>query len=134
MPSQNYTGINYTQHNFIDPKTMKPMLVGETILSMRNKLYDELAETLLKGIVDGSVTDELSKNISTFILGNLDTVTSKDDMVHFLYNLSTKWAAYNPFYVKLKYQEHEEREQKKIQEIQDKLQKFMKHTYGSDRT
>ena len=69
----------------------------DSVSELREKLYVQLTETLLRGVVDDVFTPQESKEISRFILGKLDGVRTKDEMIEFLHDLSTRWAKYNPF-------------------------------------
>lgn len=96
-----------------------------------NRLYDELAEELLQGVVNESISSELAHEIAQLILKKLDGIQSKDELLIFLQDLSTKWSSYNPFYIKMKYEDEKKRDQEKIADVQEKLKQFMSQTYGS---
>lgn len=96
-----------------------------------NRLYDELAEELLQGVVNESISSELAHEIAQLILNKLDAIQSKDELLLFLQDLSTKWSAYNPFFIKMKYEDEKKRDEKKIADVQEKLKQFMSQTYGS---
>lgn len=101
------------------------------LVQMKNKLYDDLAETLLQGIVNQSISTELSQQIAQTILHRLDAVKSRDELLEFLHNLATQWSAYNPFYIKMKYEDEQKKDDQKLKDVQSKLQQFMDNTYGS---
>lgn len=103
----------------------------EQLVQMKNKLYDDLAETLLQGIVNQSISTELSQEIAQTILHRLDAVKSRDELLEFLHNLATQWSAYNPFYIKMKYEDEQKKDDQKLKDVQSKLQQFMDNTYGS---
>jgi len=52
-------------------------------------------------------------------------------MLTFLHNLSTKWAQYNPFYVKLKYEGQKKDDEIKMQEIKSKLNQFIQLSHAN---
>ena len=60
-----------------------------------------------------------------FILGKFKDVNTKTELLQFLYDLSTKWSIYNPYYVKMKYSLAEADDTKKIQDLKSKLYKFI---------
>jgi hypothetical protein len=99
--------------------------IMDAVNALREQLYVQLTDTLLRGVIDNTFTPEQSREISTFILAKLDRIKSKDEMLTFLHNLSTKWAPYNPFYVKLKYEGQKKDDEIKMQEIKSKLSQFI---------
>lgn len=98
----------------------------DSVSELREKLYVQLTETLLRGVIDDVFTSQESKEISHFILGKLDDVRTKDEMIEFLHDLSTKWAKYNPFYVALKFENQQKSDDVKMDEIKSKLNQFIK--------
>ena len=103
--------------------------MDSSIKSLRDTLYVQLTNTLLHGVIDDTFTPAQSREISGFILGRLDRVRTKDQMLEFLHNLSTRWAQYNPFYVKMKYEGQQKADEEKMQEIKSKLNQFIKLTH-----
>lgn len=99
-----------------------------------NRLYDELAEALLRGVLNESITSELAHEIAQLILKKLDAIESKDELLVFLHDLSTKWSSYNPFYIKMKYEDEKKQDDAKIADVQAKLKQFMSQTYGTRTT
>lgn len=102
--------------------------IMDSIRDLREKLCVQLTETLLKGVIDDVFTPQESREISRFILGRLDGVETKDEMIEFLHDLSTKWAKYNPYYVTLKYENQQKNDKEKVEEIKSKLSQYIKLT------
>jgi len=126
---QNYTSVAQQVTNVSDAS-----VVPRELMEKKNKLYDDLAEVMLQGIINESISSELSHEITITILKKLDSVKSRDELLEFLHNLATKWSAYNPFYVKLKYEDEQKKDDQKMKDIQSKLKLFMKNTYVSRAT
>lgn len=108
--------------------------IMDSVTALRESLYVQLTDTLLRGVIDDVFTPEESKEISRFILSKLEKVKTKDEMLLFLHDLSTKWAKYNPFYVKLKYENQKKDDEAKMDEIKSKLNQFMSLSYGRSRS
>lgn len=119
------------QVNQTSPSINGGISPGFDLRSSINRLYDELAEELLQGVVNESISSELAHEIAQLILKKLDGIQSKDELLTFLQDLSTKWSSYNPFYIKMKYEDEKKRDQEKIADVQEKLKQFMSQTYGS---
>lgn len=123
---QNYTSVAQQVTNVSDSSVVSPELV-----KMKNKLYDDLAEVTLQGIINESIPSDLAHEISLIVLEKLDAIKTRDELLEFLHNLATKWTSYNPFYVKLKYEDEQKKDDQKMKDIQSKLQQFMQNTYAS---
>lgn len=119
------------QVNQTSPSVNGSISGGFDLRGSINRLYDELAEELLQGVVNESISSELAHEIAQLILKKLDGIQSKDELLTFLQDLSTKWSSYNPFYIKMKYEDEKKRDQEKIADVQEKLKQFMSQTYGS---
>ena len=98
----------------------------DSVNQLRDKLYVQLTETLLKGVIDDVFTPQESREISRFIMGKLDDVETKEEMMQFLHDLATKWTKYNPFYVQMKYENEKDKDKEKMDEIKAKLNQFIK--------
>ena len=98
----------------------------DSVNQLREKLYVQLVETLLRGVVDDVFTPQESREISRFIMNKLDDVETKEEMIQFLHDLATKWSKYNPFYIQLKYENEKVKEKEKMDEIKAKLNQFIK--------
>jgi len=112
---------------------MKVVHYMDTSISVKNKsidalkkeLYDSLVIAILDSILHGDNTMVDGKEIAQFLLDRLDPVTTKDQLLQFMLDLSTKWKLYNPYYVKLKYGFEEQNDDVKIQELKSKLYTFI---------
>ncbi len=108
--------------------------IMDSVKALREQLYVQLTDTLLRGVIDDAFTPEQSREISRFILGKLDRAKTKDELLMFLHNLSTKWVQYNPFYVKLKYENRKSEDEEKMSEIKSKLNQFIQLSHGGTRS
>lgn len=106
----------------------------DSVSTLRDTLYVQLTDTLLRGVIDDVFTPDESREISDFILRKLDRIKTKDEMLSFLHDLSTKWAKYNPFYVKLKYENQKTADEAKMTEIKSKLNQFIKLSHAIPRS
>lgn len=122
----------YCKHQFIRDR-MKVVVYMDVSISVKNKsidelkkeLYDSLVSAVLDSILHGDNTMADGKQIAQFLLDRLDPVTTKEQLLQFMLDLSTKWKLYNPYYVKLKYGFEEQNDDVKIQELKSKLYTFI---------
>lgn len=97
-----------------------------SIEDLKKQVYDNLFDSITDALLHGNATIRDSKESAQFILGKLDEVKTKQELLQFLFDLSTKWTLYHPYYVKIKYSVAEEEDTKKIQELKSKLYQFIK--------
>lgn len=121
---QNFTSVAQQPTNVSDASVISPEFVKK-----KNQLYDDLAEVMLQGIINESISSELSHEIALNILQRLDNIKTRDELLEFLHNLATQWSAYNPFYIKMKYEDEQKKDDQKMKDIQSKLQQFVQNTY-----
>lgn len=98
---------------------------GKSVEDLKKEIYDALMDTILDAILNGRATMKDGKQSAQFMLDKLDVVQNKDGLLQFLFDISTKWALYNPYYIKMKYGFEVERDDKKIQELKSKLYSFI---------
>ena len=97
-----------------------------SIEDLRKQVYDSLFDSIIDAMLHGNASLRDGKESAQFILGKLETVKTKQELLQFLFDLSTKWSLYHPYYVKMKYSVVQEEETKKIKELKSKLYTFIK--------
>jgi len=103
-----------------------PLVSKSSIEDLKKQILDNLYDGIMDAMLNGRATLKDGKESARFILGKFKTVRTKDELLQFLYDLSTKWSIYNPYYVKMKYSLTELEDTKKIQELKNKLYNFIK--------
>lgn len=98
----------------------------KTVEEIKNELYDSLMDTILDAVIHGRTALKDGKQSAQFMLDKLDNAKTKDEILQFLFDLSTKWSLYSPIYIKMKYSVEEEKDTKKMQELKSKLYSFIK--------
>ena len=95
------------------------------IEDLKKQLWDSLMDRIIDAMLHGNATLKDGKESAQFMLDRLDPVKSKEDLLQFLFDIQTKWALYNPIYVKIKYSFEGEKDTKKIEELKSKLYTFI---------
>lgn len=93
----------------------------------RKKIYDELADLMIDGMEKGLLSGPESKISAQFILDNLEMIKTHEEFKKFLSDLSKKWTVYLPAYTKIKESISKQEDDKKLKEITDKLNQFVKN-------
>lgn len=96
-----------------------------SIENLKKELYDSLCTGILDSMVHGNATFQDGKESARFILDNLEKVSTKKELLQFLFDLTTKWKLYNPYYVKIKYVFEQQDDTKKIEDLKSKLYTFI---------
>ncbi|KKP59732.1 MAG: hypothetical protein UR54_C0024G0003 [Candidatus Roizmanbacteria bacterium GW2011_GWA2_34_18] len=97
-----------------------------SVESLKKRILDSLYDGIMDAMINGRATLKDGKESAHFILGKFKTVKTKNELLQFLYDLSTKWSVYSPYYVKMKYSLTESEDTKKIQELKNKLYNFIR--------
>ena len=105
----------------MDPNDQKIINAVETI---RQNIFHDLAEVLLQGLKDNSITMEQSREMARYVNQNLRPAKTQEEVIKFLENFSSTWEVYKNACIKIIYQEKEKETQAKLAEIQQKLHQF----------
>jgi uncharacterized protein YbcV (DUF1398 family) len=81
-----------------------------------------MADVMIQALENAEISVEDSERSADFILNKFDKVTSKDQFISFLEELSNAWPAYKNLYLKEKGGETVVEDQTKIAEIQNNLE------------
>lgn len=100
-------------------------VVKTDVEKLKKQLWDSLMDQITDSMLHGSASLRDGKESAQFMLDRLDNVKTKDELMQFLFDLQTKWAVYNPVYVKVKYTIENEKDVQKIQELKSKLYTFI---------
>lgn len=100
-------------------------VVEKDINQLKKELYDSLFDGIVDAMLHGSATITDGRESANFILARMNKINDKDQLLQFLFDLSTKWAVYNPYYVKIKYAYASEEDAKKVKELKSKLYTFI---------
>ena len=88
----------------------------------KNNVYNSLADALIKGLENNSLTVEESQLSSQYILSGLETISTKEQLISFLEDISTRWPAYKETFIMVKEQELNQKDTQQIKEVQKELQ------------
>lgn len=106
----------------MDQNSKQTQLITE---DYRKKIYDDLADTMIAGLINGEILDEESKDSSKYILSNLDNIKTEQELMQFLEDLANKWSVYRTVLLKLKNEQVKSEDVKKLSEVQNKLHQLI---------
>lgn len=87
----------------------------------KNVIGERLARKVARALEDGTVTLEQLPEISSYILDNIDTITTHDQLMTFLTNLSQKWPVFSDVLTMEEGEVQEKKEDQKIEQVEDLL-------------
>ncbi len=91
----------------------------------RNKVYDDLCDTMIAALGSGQISDEEATISSKYILDNLDGIKSTVELETFLANLTSKWDIYKSSYQKIRSENVNKQDEQKLQEVTNKLSQLI---------
>ncbi len=93
----------------------------------RDKIYDDLADTMIDALGKGFISDEEAPNSSKYILEALDNVKIQSELDKFFQDLCNRWKIYKPVYDKFKAKLMKKTDELKMNEITSKLNQLIQN-------
>jgi hypothetical protein len=87
----------------------------------KDQIYAEMAETIISALESAQITVEESEKSAAFVVEKFDQITSKEQLISFLEELSNAWTVYRDLYIKVKGNDTKIEDEAKISEIQTNL-------------
>ena len=87
----------------------------------KKKIEEQLVQQIISALEQEKIDSPTSSIISGYILDNIDTIQTQQDLHLFLLDLSTRWPFFSTIYELEKGQEQEAHKDEKIADIQNML-------------
>ena len=93
----------------------------------REKVLDDLADTMIAALGNGLITDDEAPNSSKYILATIDKVTTQSELEAFFQDICQRWKIYQTVYNKYKGQQAVKTDEVKIKVITSKLNQLIQN-------
>ncbi len=60
----------------------------------KTEIENKIVETIADEVEKGNLKEENLKDIADFVLGRIDQIKNQDELIAFLFELSTKWTVF----------------------------------------
>ncbi|MBI2036692.1 hypothetical protein HYT17_03620 [Candidatus Microgenomates bacterium] len=82
---------------------------------------ERLIRRLARALGDGEVTQEQASDASSYILDTIDTITSREQLIVFLTELSQKWPVFSEILTLEQGEAQDKKEDEKVEQVEDLL-------------
>jgi hypothetical protein len=93
----------------------------------KNKIYDELADTMIDALGRGLLSDDEATLSSKFILTRLEDVKNQSELTSFFEDLCSRWGIYRSVYNKFKIQSIKNKDEEEVNKVINKLNQLIKN-------
>ncbi len=87
----------------------------------RDAVYAKLADAMIRAMEAGAMDDTGSQQSSQFVLDRLETLSSREELMVFLEELSNRWPVYKEVYLSFKAEEVAIQDNTQLQQAQQQL-------------
>ena len=116
--------LKYPLNSYDKSSNMIDMAPLTTLQDLQKKVYAELLDAAVLALEKDEMTAEDSEKSSRSIIRNLDGLESYTELIFFLRDLASQYPAYRSTYITYKQNEVAIKDQKKLEEVQAKLQQL----------
>lgn len=96
----------------------------------KNQIYEEMAEIIISALENGEISVEDSQKAAEFVLQKFDEVSSHDQLINFLGEISNLWPIYQSLHLKIKNEQVKTQDQAQIEQIQNSLDNLSDNQQG----